>query len=195
MRKKAWVALLLVCLGGVATAQRHGSFRTRGFYSAIDFGYAFNLNRGEGLNHEADTVAGYEMGISCGYQFSKEAGVGAGITYISDQNSAFNIMPAFVELRSHYLKSNLSPYTVVQVGYSIPLGASATHVKIEKGGVYFGVAAGVRYSFSKAIALGIHGGYQLVNLRQVDRYNGEPTPWLTGATTLSIINAGLTLYF
>ena len=195
MRKKAWVAVLLVCLGGAATAQRHGSFRAHGFYSAIDIGYAFNLDRSEGLNGEADTVAGLELGISCGYQFSRAAGVGVGFSYLNDQSGAFNIMPAYVELRSHYLKSNLTPYTVVQVGYSIPLGASATDVKIEKGGVYFSVGVGARYSFSKGIALGIHGSYQLVNLRQVDRYNGGANPWLTGATTLSIVNAGLTLYF
>lgn len=194
-KKIASLVAVILCLSGTVEAQRHASFRWRGFYSAIGGAYAFNLNRGADINGVADTVVGYELQISCGYQFSRAAGVGIGVNYLHDANGVFNLLPTYVELRSHFMRTELTPYTVLQVGYNIPLGAATETVKVEKGGLYFGASIGARYSFSKNAAIGLHGGYQLINLHNVSRSDGEGNPLLSDVSTLSIVNAGLTLYF
>lgn len=194
-RKIVCIAVALLCFSSTVVAQRHASFRWRGFYSAIGGAYAFNVNRNADINGVADTMAGFELEISCGYQFSRAAGVGVGINYIHDINGIYNMLPTYVELRSHILRTELTPYTVVQVGYNIPLGVATERVKVEEGGLYFATTLGIRYSFNKNIALGLHGGYQLLNLHNVSRKDSEGTPILADVTSLHIVNAGLTLYF
>ena len=120
MKKTIIAAVALLCLCGTAVAQRHVEFYWRGVYVVGDASYMMNLNRSKNDNGFADTVSAFMPSASAGFQFRKEAGVGVGFSYLADPTGAFTQLPVFVELRSHFLRSRLTPYSVLQVGYSLP---------------------------------------------------------------------------
>ena len=129
--------------------------------------------------------------------FSKEAGVGLGVTYVSDPSGAFTQMPAFVELRSHFMRSRMTPYTVLQMGYCLPLGSSSAPPKVEitKGGLYFGASLGARYAVDRSFAIGVHVDYKMLQSREVTRYDINNKPELTDPIVLHTVGGGLSLYF
>ena len=96
---------------------------------------------------------------------------------MKDPTGAFTQLPVFFEVRSHYLRSQLTPFTSLRVGYSIPLGSSSggdNAIKIAKGGVMWGVDVGARYAFNRNVSVNVFVGYQGIHLNRVDRWeNGE----------------------
>ena len=195
MKKIFIVAVALLCLSGTAVAQRHIEFRWHGLYCVGDASFAFNVNRTSETGI-ADTVAGFMPSFSAGYQFRKEAAVGLGFSYLADPTGGFTQLPVFVELRSHLSRNQLTPYTLLQVGYSLPLGSSSEppSAKIEEGGLYLGFEVGARYAFSRSFAIGLHGGYKLLKSNKVQRTDALNMPILTEAVTLSMLNFGLSFY-
>lgn len=191
MKRTLIAAVTLLCLFGTAAAQRHVEFRWRGVYAVGDLGYAFNVNR----TH--DTVSAFMPALSGGFMFRKEAAVGLGFTYVMDPTGAFSQLPLYAELRSHFLRSRLTPYTALQVGYSLPVGASSEPpvVKIDKGGLYLGIEVGGRYAFSRSLALGFHAGYRMLHSDRVLRSDEDNVTMHTDATTLHMINLGVALHF
>lgn len=197
MKKVIIAAVALLCLVGTAAAQRHLEYKWRGFYATVDFSYGMNLNRAAGDNGIADTISGIGMGFSGGYQFSKEAGLGAGVLYFVDGTGAFSQMPVFVELRSHFMRSQLTPYTVLQAGYSLPVGASSEApnvIKITKGGLYFGFSLGARYAIERTFAVGVHVDYKLMQSNEVTR-NYANGPKLSDPAITHLLAGGVSLYF
>lgn len=197
MKKLIVAAVALLCLAGTAAAQRHVEYKWRGAYFTVDGSYLMNLNREAGLNGRADTLAAVNVSFTAGFQFSKEAGVGLGVTYISDPTGAFTQMPAYVELRSHFMRSRLTPYTVLQGGYCLPLGSSSEppRTEITKGGLYFGFSFGARYAIDRGFAIGMHADYKMLQAHEVTRYDIHNTPEITDPITLHTVGGGLTLYF
>lgn len=197
MKKLFFAAVALLCLSGTAVAQRHIEFLWRGIYLTGDASYAFNINRSANESGIADTVSGLMPSFSVGFQFRKEAGVGLGFAYLSDPNGAFTQLPVYAELRSHFLRSRLTPYAVLQVGYSLPVGSSSEPptVKIEEGGLYLGLEIGARYAISRQTALALHAGYKMLQSNEVQRSDALNKPMLSEAVNLNMINFGLTFYF
>ncbi len=197
MKRMILVAAALLCLLGTAAAQRHIEYKWRGPYFTIDGSYLMNLNREAGLNGRADTLGAVNLSMSAGFQFSKEAGVGIGITYISDPTGAFTQMPAYIELRSHFMRSRLTPYTVLQGGYCLPLGSSSAppRVEITKGGLYFGASVGARYAIDRSFAIGLHVDYRLLQSAVVTRYDMHNTPEIADPLAFHTVGGGLTMYF
>lgn len=197
MKKIVIVAVSLLCLCGTAAAQRHIEYKWRGFYAIIDGSYVMNINRTPGAARDAiaDTLSGLGLGFSGGFQFRKEAGVGLGVTYLYDPTGAFTQMPVYVELRSHLMRSRLTPFAVLQLGYTLPLGASSPTTKIETGGIYFGAQAGGRFAIDRGFAIGLHVGYKLLNLAQVSRFDANHNALLADVRTLHVLEGGLTLHF
>lgn len=198
MKKIIIAAVALLCLCGTAAAQRHIEYKWRGVYVVVDGSYVMNLNRAHNTANGisvADTMSGYGLGVSGGFQFRKEAGVGLGITYIADPTGAFTQMPVYAELRSHFMRSRLTPFAVLQLGYSLPLGASSPTTKIEKGGVYFGAQFGGRYAIDRGFAIGLHVGYKMLNMTEVSRFDVNHKPLLADARTLHMLDAGISLHF
>ena len=191
MKKSILAAVALLCLCGTAAAQRHIEFRWRGVYVVGDLGYAFNLNRTQ------DTVAGFMPSVSGGFMFRKEASVGLGFSFLMDPTGAFSQLPVYAELRSHFTRSRLAPYTALQVGYSMPVGASSEPpvTKIEEGGLYLGIELGGRYAISRSFAIGFHAGYRLLHSNAVLRSNELNEPMHTDATTLHMLHAGVAVHF
>ncbi len=195
MKKTILVAVALLCLCGTAVAQRHVEHKWRGFYAVVDGAYMHNFNRAPGLNGEADTLGGAWMGISAGFQFRKEAGLGAGFAYVYDPRGSYTHLPLFVELRSHLMRARLTPYFVLQGGYALPVGASSTTVKITKGGLYFGAEFGGRYAIDRDFAIGLHAGYKLINCTEVTRYEADGIFKKADPSVLHVLSAGMSLYF
>lgn len=197
MKKTILAAVALLCLMGTAAAQRHIEYKWRGAYFVVDGGYLANLNRSEGLNGRADTLGAVNVSFSAGFQFSKEAGVGIGVTYVADPTGAFTQMPAYMELRSHFMRSRLTPYTVLQGGYCLPLGSSSEppRVQITKGGLYFGASVGARYAIDRSFAVGLHLDYKMMQSTEVTRYDISGKPELADPVTMHCVGGGLSLYF
>lgn len=195
MKKIILAAVALLCLCGTAAAQRHIEYKWHGFYAVVDGAYVYNFNRAPGLNGEADTLSGAWMGLSAGFQFRKEASLGAGFAYIYDPAGAYTQLPVFLELRSHVSRARLTPYFALQVGYALPVGASSTLVKITKGGLYFGAEFGARYAVDRDFAIGFHAGYKLLNATEVTRYEADGTFKKADPSVLHVLNAGLSFYF
>lgn len=196
MKKTILAAVALLCLCGTAAAQRHIEYRWRGIYFVGDASYVMNLNRSAGENGLADTVSGFMPSLSGGFQFRKEAAVGLGFAYLSDPNGAFTQLPVFVELRSHFMRSQLTPYVVLQAGYSLPVGASSKPpvTKIDEGGLYLGVEVGGRYAFNRTVALGLHASYRFLQSNAVIRHDAANKPMLTETVVLHMLGAGLSVY-
>lgn len=200
MRKIVIAIVALVSLCGAAQAQRHIEYRWHGVYVTGDMSYGFNVNRAV---DEFDTIPcelnAFMPGISMGYQFRKEAGVGLGFNYVADPTGAYRQMPLFVELRSHFMRSQITPYGVLQAGYCLPLGASSAPdpvgSKIEEGGLYFGLEVGARYAFNRSVAIAGHVGYRLLQANHVRRSDIEDHSILDIPVTLHVIAIGATLYF
>lgn len=189
-------AVALLCLCGTAAAQRHIEFRWRGIYFVGDGSYMLNFNRSANESGLSDTVAGFMPSLSGGFQFRKEAAVGLGFAYLADPTGAFTQLPIFVELRSHFLRSQLTPYTVLQVGYSLPVGASSEPpvTKIDDGGLYLGIEGGLRYALSRTVALGMHLSYRMLQSNVVLRSDAANAPMLSESVTLHMVGGGLSIY-
>lgn len=200
MKKIVIAIVTIAALCGVAQAQRHVEFRWHGAYLVGDASYGFNLNR---TQEDDDTIAStlnaFMPGLSVGYQFRKEAGVGLGFNYVADPTGAYTQMPVFLELRSHFLRSQLTPYCAMQVGYTLPLGTSSepdpVSTKIEEGGLYFGLEVGARYAINRFMAVAGHVGYRLLQSNDVSRSNMEGTSILATPISLHVLNFGVSFYF
>jgi opacity protein-like surface antigen len=197
MKRTILLAVALLGLCGTAVAQRHIEFRWRGIYFVGDGSYVFNLNRSPNEQGSADTVSGFMPSFSGGFQFRKEAAVGLGFAYMADPTGAFSQLPLFVELRSHFTRDRLTPYAVLQVGYSLPVGASSEPpiTKIDEGGLYLGIEAGGRFAINRSFALGLHVGYRMLQSNKVIRYDQANDPMLTETVVLHMLGGGLSLYF
>jgi opacity protein-like surface antigen len=197
MKKTIIAAVALLCLCGTAAAQRHIEFRWRGIYLTGDASYAMNLNRSVNSSGFSDTLGAIVPSLTGGFQFRKEAGVGLGVSYLADPTGAYTQLPIFAELRSHFMRSQITPYTVLQVGYSFPVGSSSKPpvIKIEEGGLYLGVEVGARYAFTRSVALGLHAGYKMFSSNKVKRNDSKNKPMLEEPVTLHCINFGLSFYF
>ena len=185
-----FVAVALLCLGGTAGAQRHVEFRWHGMYLLADCSYGFNVNK------KTDTVAGYLLSVAGGFQFRKEASIGVGFSYLSDPGGAFSQLPLYVEFRSHFLRSRFTPYTVLQLGYSVPVGGESEPpvTKVEKGGLYWGFDFGGRFAVSRSFAMGAHVGYRLFHSNEVTRSKPDNSPMLSDAVALHMVTAGVSFY-
>ena len=65
------------------------------------------------------------------------------------------------------LRSQLTPFSTVYVGYSFPLGSTSggeNAIKINEGGVIWGLNAGVRYAFNRNLAVNAYVGYMGMHL-------------------------------
>ena len=187
----------VLCLCGTAQSQRHIEYRWHGAYFVGDVSYAMNINRAPALNGYSDTLSAPNLSFIAGFQFRKESAVGLGVSYIADPRGAYTQLPVFVELRSHFLRSRITPYTVLQVGYSSPLGASSAPptIKITKGGLYFGAEVGARYAFSRDFGIGLHAGYKMLQSFEVTRSDINNFPEIADPVVLHLINIGTSLYF
>lgn len=158
----------------------HIELKYYGLYCVVDFTHMmhFKAQNGQYMDqfgnlHAFDDVYGLN-GITAvaGWQWRKESAIGLGFSYLSDPMGAFSQIPVFVEFRSHFLRNRLTPYTAVQMGYSIPFGSKnkvLEYTRIAEGGITFGLQAGLRFAFSRRFGINAYVGYQFIQCRDVER--------------------------
>jgi hypothetical protein len=171
--KKAFLLLAAVVTIMAAQAQqsqqRHIEPFWHGLYGVAGYDFSTNIN----TTAFSDKATFHNFYVVGGWQIRKESGIGLGVEFMKDPTGAFTQLPVFFEVRSHYLRSQLTPFTSVRVGYSIPLGfygSGAAYTKIEAGGPTFGLNIGGRYAFNRKMGVSAFVGYQLIALRKVGLY-------------------------
>lgn len=164
--KKILSIILLCSACFVGMRAQHIEYKWHGIYGVVDYAYMTNVNP----QSDKTSLNGFS-GI-CGFQFRKESGIGLGISYVSDPAGAFTQLPIFVELRSHYLESRLTPFTAIQAGYTIPSKTSnggSEAITIQEGGVTFAFIAGGRFAITRTFGVNLYVGYHLMFMNQVER--------------------------
>lgn len=210
MKKIFVFSILALAVSMQAFSQSHIEYKWRGFYSVVDLSFSTNLNRGDSETPATPASPALSQGYSVnalglsvigGFQFRREACVGIGATYLMDFNGAFTQVPVFVELRSNILRSQLTPYTVIQLGYSLPVGTeggSPVVTKITQGGPYFGLEVGARYALSRKLAVSGHIGYKMLQSNEVTRHDTSipgTAPEIAEAVTLHMFAIGASVHF
>ena len=200
MKKIILTLLATVALCATAQAQEHVEFRWHGLYVTGDVAYAMNLNRAvDEFGVVGDTLSAIIPSITVGYSIRKEACVGLGFSYVADPTGAYTQLPLFLELRSHYTRAQLTPYSVFQVGYTLPLGSSSeakpVSNEIEEGGLYLGLEGGVRYAFTRHVAAAAHLGYRFFQSNSLHRRDANGNSIIACPISLHCLTAGLTFYF
>ncbi len=197
MKKMLLAIAAVLCLCGTAQSQRHIEYKWHGAYFIVEGSYVMNLNRAPSISGYSDTLSAFDLTFIGGFQFRKESAVGLGFSYIADPTGAYTQMPLFVEIRSHFLRSQITPYTAVQAGYSLPLGSSSEppSIEITKGGLYFGVEVGARYAINRQFGVGAHMGYKLLQMREVSRTDATNMPLGADPVNLHLLAIGASLHF
>lgn len=162
-------------------APQHVEFKYYGFYCVVDYTQMFCLTNFSGQYQDPATgqIVGfydkynlYGITAVAGWQWRKETALGFGFSYLNDPLKAFSQIPVFVEFRSHFLRNRITPFTSVQLGYSIPFGSkslTADYTRIVDGGITFAINIGGRFAISQKFGLNIFAGYQLIHLKNVER--------------------------
>lgn len=197
MKRMILAIAAVLCLFGTAQSQRHIEYKWHGAYFVVGGSYISNINRAPALNGYTDTMSAFNLNIIGGFQFRKESAVGLGVSYIADPTGAYTQMPVFAEVRSHFLRSQLTPYTAIQCGYSLPLGSSSEppSVQITKGGLYFGLEAGARYAINRNFGVGAHVAFKILQSREVSRTDETNMPLTADPLTLYTLSYGVSLHF
>ncbi len=202
MKKIVFLLVAVVSLMA-AQAQQHVEFKWHRMYGVAGYEFSSNINPihfdlDEGANLEYGTKATmHGIYAICGWQIRKESGIGLGVEFLKDFAGGLTQLPVFVEVRSHYLRSQLTPYTSAYVGYSIPLGfygTGAAYTKIEAGGPTFGLNVGGRYAFNRKMGISAFIGYQLITLRKVGLY-ADGVLHITQPVTMHNFKAGVGFNF
>ncbi|MCQ2274889.1 MAG: porin family protein [Bacteroidales bacterium] len=176
MKKTILLLLSMVALMA-AQAQQHVEFKWHRMYGVAGYSFTTNISSlqyqydGGQFDDKAAMQGVYAVG---GWQIRKESGIGLGVEFMKDFASGYTMLPVFVEVRSHYLRNQISPFTSVYVGYSIPLGFSGMgtdYVKIETGGPAWGLNVGARYAINRKMGVNAFIGYQGIFLNRVNVYH------------------------
>ncbi len=188
--KKTLLLLTLIAAVGIVNAGQppapqdgptHVEFKYYGFYCVIDYTHmvAFTNESGQYMDPVSGQIIyaidNYSLnGITAvaGWQWRKESALGIGFSYLNDAQGSFSQIPVFLEFRSHFLRNRITPFTSVQLGYSIPFGsknAVEDYTRINEGGITFGLDLGARFAVSKKLGFNLYVGYQMIQNRSVER--------------------------
>ena len=187
--KKYFVLFLLLFATFSASAQRppspsslppHIELKYYGFYCVVDYVSLMHFSSENGaymdqygkMHYFEDIYSLHGITAVAGWQWRKESAVGLGFSYLNDPLGSFSQIPVFVEYRSHFTRSRLTPFTSVQLGYSIPFGSknkAVEYTRINEGGITFSVLAGLRFAFTHRLGINLNVGYQFIQCRNVER--------------------------
>lgn len=164
-----------------ARTMDHIEFKYYGFYCVVDYTNMFCFTHFSGQYMEPNTgqIIGFHdnyqlNGVTAvaGWQWRKETALGLGFSYLNDPMKSFSQIPVFLEFRSHFLRSRITPFTSIQLGYTIPFGSknlAEEYTRIDRGGIMFAFNIGGRFAIRPKFGINIYVGYQLVNLDSVER--------------------------
>lgn len=204
MKKIFLLVLMCLSLGTVAMAETnmknaalppHIEFRNFGVYGILDYSHYFTLTEVEALPE----FSGFNAWTAViGFQLRKETGIGLGYSYLLDHTHGLTQMPLFVELRSHWTRNRISPFTTLAFGYNFPTGsisAAPQTVNVEKGGINFTMSAGARFAVIRHFGVSVRVGYSMLSMRDVRICDSPLTPAYDEPMLLHNITVGASLNF
>lgn len=162
-------------------APQHVEFKYYGFYCVVDYTqmFCFTNFSGQYMDPATGIIIGFNdkynlSGITAvaGWQWRKETALGLGFSYLNDPMKSFSQLPVFLEFRSHFLRSRITPFTSLQLGYSVPFGSknmAVEYTRIDKGGITFAINIGARFAIKQKFGINIYAGYQMIQLNSVER--------------------------
>ncbi|MBO7200938.1 MAG: hypothetical protein J6V54_06030 [Bacteroidales bacterium] len=146
-------------LSSPSVLPKHIEFKHYGPYCVTDIAMAYDFT---------EKVFLKGINISGGWQWRRQSGFGIGVSYLADGEGVFSQMPIYAELRTHYLRNQVTPYTSLTAGYTIPMGKKNNSNEFQRevigGGVMIGMSVGARYAFNRNVAINAYVGYQLQSL-------------------------------
>ena len=130
-----------------------GKGLTAGYKGYVDFGCT--IGTGD-FSRDRLTVS-----FVNGVQFNPYlyVGMGAALNYYAGGEEIG--IPIFANVRSHFIKSNISPFLDLRVGYS-PL--------VDAKGLYLSPSLGCRFGLSKRVGLNVSVGYEVQEADVIVRY-------------------------
>jgi len=153
------ISILAALLFIVATAMsQRATFREYGFYGTASYNFSTNLNRTDyQVLLNGVTVTG-------GFQIRPKTCIELGVGFLADGKGVFTQVPFTLGLRTHYLNNWITPFTDLYAGYSLPLKTTGTNaegnrMRVNQGGVTFGVNVGARISMSRKLAINAYVGW------------------------------------
>ncbi len=187
--KKTFFLFALLAMVGFASAElppapqegpNHIEFKYYGFYCVVDYSHFMHfasengayIDQNGSMHYYSDVYNLNGITAVAGWQWRKESALGIGFSYLNDAVGSFSQIPVFLEFRSHFLRNRITPFTSVQLGYSIPFGSKnnvAEYTRIDEGGITFGLEVGARFAISRKLGLNIYVGYQMIQNRSVER--------------------------
>ena len=131
---------------GQGQAGATGSFKEKGYLNITEVSLGVGLGQAsEDLSYGIQTV----NGVLINPNFSLGLGIGV------DKYKFATFVPIFADIRAYFLRSDVTPYFVGAIGYSLSFDSGS------KGGLFVNPSLGVRFTVSPKAALDFSLGYRL----------------------------------
>jgi len=134
---------------------------TNGYCGIINIGYGFGIGENsEGINSlNLDFINGFQLFP----YFSVGLGTGVKVWFIKDITEKPILIPAFVNLRGHFLKGNISPYLGIDLGYCWEVSPVTQGL-----GLLFSPTLGVSFKVGNKSRISLGTGYSMIRFSDID---------------------------
>jgi len=132
-----------------------------GYCGIINVGYGFGIGESsKGINSvNLDFINGFQLFP----YFSVGIGTGVKVWFIKDIEDKPIFIPAFVNLRGHLLKGNISPYLGIDLGYCWEVSPITQGL-----GLLFSPTLGVIFKVGEMSRINLGTGYSMIRVSKVD---------------------------
>ncbi|MEI6898305.1 MAG: hypothetical protein WCL00_00375 [Bacteroidota bacterium] len=132
-----------------------------GYCGIVNIGYGFGIGESsKGINAiNFDFINGFQLFP----YFSVGLGTGVKVWFIKDATDKPIFIPAFVDLRAHFLKGGISPYVGVDLGYCWEVTPVAQGL-----GLLFSPTLGVSFKTGSMSRVNIGTGYYMQRVKVAD---------------------------
>lgn len=145
---------------GSETSNKNSDLKP-GYFGAFDLGYGFGIGESsKGINSlNFDFINGFQLFP----YFSVGLGTGIKVWFIKDVTEKPIFIPAFVNLRGHFLKGNISPYLGIDIGYCWEVSPTTQGL-----GLLFSPTLGVSFKVGEMSRINLGTGYSMIRVSEAD---------------------------
>jgi len=132
-----------------------------GYCGILNIGYGFGIGESsKGINSlNLDFINGFQLFP----YFSVGLGTGVKVWFIKDITEKPIFIPAFVNLRGHFLKGNISPYLGIDLGYCWEVSPITQGL-----GLLFSPTLGVSFKVGEMSRINLGTGYSMIRISKAD---------------------------
>jgi len=131
---------------------------TPGYCGIINVGYGF------GIGEISKSINALNFDFINGFQlfpyFSVGIGTGVKVWFIKDVTEKPLFIPAFVNLRGHFLQGNISPFLSIDIGYCWQVSPIAQGL-----GLLFNPTLGVSFKTGQKSRINVGTGYSMMRIK------------------------------